>query len=92
MEELYVEELKMLALHYNKKANDAELKNAELQLLLNRLRTTIQSNTESEQSKVNLLETEILKLESEISKLYEKISLMSIQKPTKKVTKTKEIK
>jgi hypothetical protein len=39
MDELNVEELKQLVLFYNKRANDSELKNVELQLIVSRLKT-----------------------------------------------------
>jgi cytochrome c peroxidase len=38
MDELTIEELKQLVVFYNKRTSDSELKNAEFQLLINRLK------------------------------------------------------
>jgi hypothetical protein len=78
MDELNVEELNLLVSHYNKRATEAEFKNAELQLLLNRSKSTIKAH----QSKIDALL-------SENKDLYDKIDLMATSKPIEKATKVK---
>lgn len=80
MDELNIEEFKLLVSHYNKRATDAELKNAELQLILSRLRNVIKAN-----------DSEIINLGSTIQRLSDKIELLSAKKPTAKPTKVKEL-
>ena len=79
MDELNIEELKLLVSHYNKRATDAELKNAELQLLLSRLRNTIRSHE---------LEIEVLKPEN--VRLSERVKELSVKKSTAKAVKVEE--
>ncbi len=80
MDELTIEDFKMLILHYSKRANDSELKNAELQLILSRLRNIIKDN-----------QSEIIKLNSEIQRQSDKLKSLSAKKSTTKTTKVKEL-
>jgi hypothetical protein len=56
MDELNIEDLKQLVIFYNKRTNDAELKNAEFQLITNRLKI----ENASLESKIKNLESEII--------------------------------
>jgi hypothetical protein len=58
MDELGSEDLKQLVIFYNQKSNDAEFKNSELQLIVNRLRI----NSASYQAKIRDLQLEIEKM------------------------------
>jgi thiamine pyrophosphate-dependent acetolactate synthase large subunit-like protein len=78
MDELNIEDLKQLVIFYNKRTTDAESKNAEFQLITNRLKIENAS-----------LESRIKNLESEIKKLSEKPEPVVVKKTTEKKTKAK---
>jgi len=93
MDELNIEEFKLLVSHYNKRATDAELKNAELQLLLSRLRNVIKSyDLEKEvlESEKEALGSEIVRLSERVKELSEIVKESSVKKTTSKVVKVKE--
>jgi hypothetical protein len=81
MDELTIEDLRQLVIFYNKRANEAELKNAEFQLFTNRLKIEKTS-----------LESKIKNLELEVEKLYKRPDPDAVQKSTEKVSKVKESK
>jgi|688.fasta_scaffold19093_8 hypothetical protein len=66
MDELDNEDLKKLVLFYSNRTNEAELKNAQFQLITNKLKIEKAS-----------LESKNKKLESEITELSEKIDKMT---------------
>ena len=78
MDELTIEDLKQLVIFYNKRTTDAESKNAEFQLITNRLKIENAS-----------LESKIKGLESEVKKLSEKPEPEVISKSTAKKPKAK---
>ena len=86
MDELNIEEFKLLVSHYNKRATDAELKNAEFQLVLSRLKNVIKIH----ESKIEMFESKIGTLESENFILSEKVKELSVKNSTAKVAKAKE--
>jgi hypothetical protein len=86
MDELNIEEFKLLVSHYNKRATDAELKNAELQLILGRLKNVINIH----ESQIKIFESKIGTLESENFNLSEIVKELSVKKSTAKAVKAKE--
>ena len=86
MDELNIEEFKLLVSHYNKRATDAELKNAEFQLVLSRLKNVIKIH----ESKIEMLDSKIKTLESENHTLSEKVKELSVKKSTAKAVKVEE--
>jgi predicted RNase H-like nuclease (RuvC/YqgF family) len=72
---LNIEELKQLVLFYNKRASDSELKNAEFQLFINRLK-----------SQNSNLKSAIEHQNSEIETLYNKIESLAPKKNKKPLT------
>ena len=81
MDELTIEDVRQLAEFYVKKASDFELKNVELQLLVNRIK--IEKAT---------FGARIRSLEIEVEKLSEELNATDIDKNIKKTTKVKESK
>ena len=80
MDELNIEDFKQLVEFYVKRTTDAELKNVELQLIVNR--TKIEKAT---------FGARIRSLEVEIEKLSEELKTKDIGKNIKKPTKVKEL-
>jgi|688.fasta_scaffold21267_16 hypothetical protein len=80
MDELNIEDFKQLVEFYVKRTTDAELKNVELQLIVNR--TKIEKAT---------FGARIRSLEVEIEKLSEELKTKDIGKNIKKTTKVKEL-
>ena len=78
MDELTIEDLKQLVIFYNKRTTDAESKNAEFQLITNRLKIENAS-----------LESKIKNLESQIKTLSEKPEPVIVEKTVVKKTKAK---
>jgi hypothetical protein len=81
MDELNMDDLKQLSEFYVKRTNDAELKNVEYQLFINRMkieRATFVSRIRS--------------LEVEIERLSEELNTASVSKNIQKTTKAKESK
>lgn len=79
MDELNIEELKQLVIFYNKRAADAESKNAEFQLITNRLK--IEKNN---------LESKLKSAEDKVEALSKPVEAKEIKKPlARKTTKTK---
>jgi cytochrome c peroxidase len=76
MDELNIEELKQLVVFYNKRTSDSELKNAEFQLIINRLKI---ENTS--------LESKIKNLELAINKLSEKVEPVIVKNAKKAITR-----
>jgi hypothetical protein len=76
MDELNIEELKQLVVFYNKRTGDSELKNAEFQLIINRLKI---ENTS--------LESKIKSLELAINKLSEKAEPLIVKNAKKATTR-----
>ena len=78
MDELTIEELKQLVIFYNKRAADAESKNAEFQLITNRIK-----------NEKTFLESKIKNLELEVEKLSAKPEAITIKKIVEKKPKAK---
>ena len=82
MDDLIIEDLRQLVTFYNNRANQAELKNNEFQLIISRLRTDKQ-NTES---LVRDLQGEIGNLKVEIENFYKNAKPVVDKKPVGKKT------
>jgi hypothetical protein len=76
MDELDVEDLKKLVTFYNNRTSESELKNAQFQLITNKLK--IQNASLNSQNK---------KLQSEIEKLSEKLESITVKKVKKTLTR-----
>jgi predicted RNase H-like nuclease (RuvC/YqgF family) len=76
MDELDNEDLKKLVIFYSNRASEAELKNAQFQLITNKLK--IQNASLNSQNK---------KLQSEIEKLSEKLESITVKKVKKTLTR-----
>jgi hypothetical protein len=81
MDELNMDDLKQLSEFYVKRTNDAELKNVEYQLFINRMKI-----------EKTVLVSRIRNLELEIEKLSEELNTASLNKNIQKTTKAKESK
>jgi hypothetical protein len=81
MDELNMDDLKQLSDFYVKRTNDAELKNVEYQLFINRMKI-----------EKTVLVSRIRNLELEIEKLSEELNTASLNKNIQKTTKAKESK
>jgi hypothetical protein len=80
MDELNIEDFKQLVEFYVKRTTDAELKNVELQLIINRIK--IEKAT---------CGARIRSLEIEVEKLSQELKTNDIGKNIKKTTKVKEL-
>ena len=78
MDELTIEDLKQLVTFYNKRANEAESKNVEFQLITNSLKNNIA-----------LHQSKIRELQLEIEKMYRKPEPVVVAKPVGKKPKAK---
>lgn len=81
MDELTIEDVRQLADFYVKRTSESELKNVELQLLINRIK--IEKAT---------FGARIRSLEIEVEKLSEELNSIDVDKNIKKTTKVKESK
>jgi hypothetical protein len=78
MDELTIEDLKQLVTFYNNRANEAESKNVEFQLITNGLRKNIV-----------LHQSKIRELQLEIEKMYRPPEPVIVAKPVGKTPKAK---
>lgn len=76
MDELNIEDLKQLAIFYNKRSSDAEFKNSEFQLITNRLKIEVSN-----------LESTVRGLENEIKRLSEKPEPEIVKRAKKSLTR-----